>query len=61
MKSIPKDSHAMAHEHMGDKKTVGDTQWLNWNHATVLKHFCEKTGIKFLGSINDPEAFELKS
>lgn len=51
--------HNMPHEHIGDRRVVGDASWLQWGYAQVLARFCEQTRIEFQPPPSDPEEFRL--
>ncbi len=42
-----KDAHALSHEHIGDRRQVGEAVWQNWSYDEVLAHFCAQTNISF--------------
>ena len=60
-KSPPKNLHSMPHEHFGDKRIIGTSDWFNWSYEEILYRFCSQTGVKFLPAPpQGPEVFELK-
>lgn len=57
----PRDRHQLPHEHVGAWRSEGAAEWLNWDYAEALDHFCRQTNIIFVPPVSDPEAFELRS
>ena len=56
----PKNWHDMVHEHMGDARVPGSSDWLAWQFKAALDYFCQRANITFMPPIDDPEVFELK-
>jgi hypothetical protein len=54
-----KDMHKISHEHMGDRRTVGDASWASWGYDEVMAHFCARTRISFRPTPAHPEHFQL--
>lgn len=43
----PKDRHSESHEHIGDRRSIGDARWKQWGYDEVLAYFCAQTNIAF--------------
>ena len=55
-----KDLHKLSHEHFGDRKTVGDAAWNDWEYDDVIAYFISQTNIEFFPMPPHPEHFQLK-
>jgi hypothetical protein len=55
-----KDVHKRSHEHFGDKRTLGDDSWNDWEYDDVIKYFVNQTNIVFFPLPPHPEHFQLK-
>jgi hypothetical protein len=43
----PQDTHSESHEHIGDRRSIGQAGWQRWGYDEVLAHFCAQTNITF--------------
>ena len=57
---ITKDKHNYPHEHYGDQRNLGDSNWINWSFNQAKDYFLLRTGITIEGEIDSPDEFELK-
>ena len=57
---LPKDLHSRSHEHMGDFRETGPSEWNSWKYDEVLDYFCRRTHIEFRPLPPHPEEFHLK-
>ena len=55
-----KDMHKRSHEHFGDKRTLGDESWNDWEYDDVINYFVSRTNIAFYPLPPHPEHFQLK-
>ena len=56
---VPKNWHDVVHEHMGDARVFGSSDWLAWEFKEALDYFCRRANITFVPAIADPEDFKL--
>ena len=47
--------HAAPHEHLGDLRVEGSSEWLHWKARDVLCHFCTQINMGFDPPLSLPE------
>jgi hypothetical protein len=55
-----KNAHGKSHEHMGDRRSLGDATWETWTFDDVLAYFCAKANVAMEPKPSHPEHFQLK-